>query len=305
MKTKRSGTMALFLLAVAFFLYSSSIQQESAKQLFEKAVYMEETKGDLEKAIELYRRVVAEFPDERELAAQSLYRSGLCYEKLGMRDAQKAFQNVVEAYPDQTATVRLAREKLAALARAQAPTEKADGEFKITNIYTDKSRGGYFSPDGKKLALIGGWNGNELWLRDIASGKEACILSSPSDFHDCFWSPDSQWIAYITGANSVSVVSVKGGEPKTIIEIDPDASKSGDYVWPMGWTSDSNKLIFQDSAKGLFTIPASGGKWDEIFRFPDPKKAKEREQWLILSPDGKFIAYQSTQGGNQDIYVMP
>ena len=167
MGTKRIGTTAIFLLAAAFLL-SGAAQQESAKQLFERALHLEETKGDLEKAVEVYKRIVAEFPGERVLAAQSFYHLGLCYEKLGLRDAQKAFQNVIEAYPDQTATVRLAREKLAALARGQAAVEKTDTEFKITKVYTDIGRYGYFSPDGKKLALID-QKGNTLniWLSSI------------------------------------------------------------------------------------------------------------------------------------------
>src|SRR4030042_4327150 len=106
MKTKRIGMTAVFLLAVAAFLVSGAGQQETAKQLFEKALHLEETKGDLEKAVEVYKRIVAEFPEERVLAAQAFYHLGLCYEKLGLRDARKAFQNVIEAYPDQTATDR-------------------------------------------------------------------------------------------------------------------------------------------------------------------------------------------------------
>jgi Tol biopolymer transport system component len=304
MKAKRIGTTAVFLLAVASFLFAASMQQESAKQLFEKALHLEETKGDLEKAVEAYKRIVEEFPDERALAAQSLYRLGLCYEKLGMREAQKAFQNVIEAYPDQTDTVRLAKEKLSVFLQAHALVEKGDREFKITKIHAEESRGGYFSADGKKLALVD-YKTSDLWLRDIASGKEVLLLHAPHELIDCFWSPDSQWIAYIDSTDNVSILPAQGGQPKTIIEVNPEARKAGDYVWPMGWTSDSRKLIFQDSAKGLFAVPASGGKWEEIFRFPDPQKAKERDEWLTLSPDGKLIAYQSTQGGNQDIYVMP
>jgi len=304
MKTKRIGMTAVFLLAAAFFLYSGAAHQESAKHLFEKALHLEETKGDLDKAVEVYKRIVAEFPGERVLAAQSFYHLGLCYEKLGLRDAQKAFQNVIEAYPDQTDTVRLAKEKLAALAGGRASLNKGDQEFKITKIHTDKFRGGNLSPDGKTLALVD-YKENNIWLRDIASGQEVHLVRPANEILDCFWSWDSRWIAFLTGKNSVGVISAEGGQPKTIVELDPETSEPGEYIYPMGWTSDSRKLIFQDSAKGLFAVAATGGKWEEIHRFPDPQKAKEQEEWLTLSPDGKFIAYQSTQGGNQDIYVMP
>src|SRR4030042_1238904 len=199
MKTKRIGVTAVFLLAAAFLL-SGSVQQESAKQLFEKALHLEETKGDLEKAVEVYKRIVAEFPGERVLAAQSFYHLGLCYEKLGLRAAQKADQK-----------------------------------------------------------------GNTLnrWLRDIVSGKEVRVLSTPGDLHDCWWSPDSQWIAYMNGTNSVVILPAEGGQPKTIIESAPEVHMGGDYVWPMGWASDSKKLIAQDSAKGLFAIPVSGANREE------------------------------------------
>jgi len=306
MNKKKNLIMGIFLLAGVSFLFSSMIQQETAKELFERALYLEETKGDLEKAIGVYLRIVKEFPDERATAANAQLHIGLCYEKLGLKEAVKAFQKVVENYPEQAEAVKAAKEKLSIILKAQAVVEKGDKEFRITKIHTEKTREGYFSPDGKKLALIDyDYKENNLWLRDIASGKEVRLLGSPIEILDCFWSPDSQLIAYINGINSVIIVPVGGGQAKTIIEVDPEVLKAGDYVWPMGWTSDSKKLIFQDTAKGLFAIPASGGKWEEIFRFADPKKAKECNEWLTLSPDGRFIAYQSTQGGNEDIYVMP
>jgi Tol biopolymer transport system component len=223
---------------------------------------------------------------------------------LGLRDAQKAFQNVIEAYPDQTDTVRLAREKLAALAGGRASLNKDDQEFNITKIHTDKFRGGNLSPDGKTLALVD-YKENNIWLRDIASGQEVHLVRPANEILDCSWSWDSRWIAFLTGRNSVGIISAKGGQPRIIIELDPETSEPGEYIYPMGWTSDSRKLIFQDSAKGLFSVAVTGGKWEEIQRFPDPQKAKEQDEWLTSSPDGKFIAYQSTQGGNQDIYVMP
>jgi len=311
MRLKKSLILIASVMAMAVAVCLAFGLQNSSehKVLFEKAKFTMETKGDLKGAIQLFEEIIRKYPKERDYAAKSQLYVGLCYEKLGQEkasQAQKAFEKVVENYPDQAEAVNLAKEKLSVFLRAQALEEKGDREFKITKIHTEKSREGYLSPDEKKLALI---DYNEknfgIWLKDIANGKEVCLLRSPNEILDCFWSPDSQLIAYISGVNSVSIVSVEGGQPKTIIEVDPGVRKAGDYVWPMGWTSDSKKLTFQDKAKGLFAIPVSGGTWEEIFKFPDPKKAKERNEWLTLSPDGKFIAYQSTQGNNEDIYVMP
>jgi len=158
------------------------------------------------------------------------------------------------------------------------------------------------------LVLID-YNTNTLWLRDVISGKEVCLIPPPEPMTDCFWSPDSKQIAYYAYNGDVKIVHADGGQPKTLIKLDSEMEKAGRYPWPMGWTSDSQKLIFQVSTRwtkeGLYAIPASGGTWEEIYKFPDPQKAGERDESLTLSPNGRLIAFQSTQGGNQDIYVMP
>lgn len=299
--------MTFLVVLILLAVIAKSTAPQTSYDLFQKALVKEKAEGNLEEAIVLFQKVVDKRDDE-SLAAQAQLHIGMCYEKLGLTKAQEAYQKVIDRYPRQAEVVKAAKEKLALLQKALAAIEKGDREFKITKIHTEKRREGYLSPDGKKLALIEIDPISYLclgWLRDIASGREVCLLSSPNQILEGFWSPDSKMIAYINIAFSVSVISVEGGQPKTIIEVDPEVLKAGDYVWPMGWTSDSKKVVFQDTSKGLFAIPASGGKWEEIFRFRDPKKVKEYNERLTLSPDRKFIAYQSTQGGNEDIYMMP
>ncbi len=307
--TTRKSIGVTFLIAIlgALLLVAGIARQaEEPGVLLRAAIEKEEVEGDLPAAIELYKQIVAKHGKNRAIAAQAQLRIGLCYEKLGLEEALKAFQKVVDNYPDQTDAVNLAKEKISVFLRARALIEKGDREFKITKVHMDKGRQGYFSPDGKKLALIDQKGNNlNIWLREIVSGKEVRILSTTGDLHDSWWSPDGQWITYMNGTNSVVILPAEGGQAKTIIEGHPIVQAGDDYIWPMGWTSDSKKLVVQDSARGLFAVPASGGTWEEIYRFPDPKKAKERDEWLTLSPDGKLIAFQSTQGGNQDIYVMP
>ncbi len=295
----------LSILTAVFILFSLSFASsppQSAHDLFQKALTKERAEGNLEEAIQLYEKVVQTAKD-KALAAKAQLRIGFCYEKLGLREAQKAFQKVIDNYPNQSEAVKTAREKLALLLKAQAVIEKGRKEFKITKIHTEKRREGYFSPDGKKFALADYGN---LWIRDISSGKEVHLVDDSSLILDLFWSPDSKTIAYVNLAWNVNVVSVKGGPSKTIIKIDPESEKAGNFIYPSGWTADGKKLVFRDSSKGLFAIPRDGGNWEEIYRFSSAEEAKKRiNENMALSPDGKLVAYDSKRNNNTDIYIMP
>jgi tetratricopeptide (TPR) repeat protein len=103
----------VFILILAF-ASSASIQQ-SAEQLYQSGIYKEEVEGELEKAIEIYQTIVKQFPGNREIAAKAQLHIGLCYEKLGLKEAQKAFQKVVDNYPERQEEVAIAKERIAAL----------------------------------------------------------------------------------------------------------------------------------------------------------------------------------------------
>lgn len=304
MRSAKKILYAFFLTTLCLiFVFGNSPSQESAAEIFEKAFYYEDVQGDLQKAIELYEQILKQFPENREIASKAQLHIGLCYEKLGLQEAQKAFQEVIDSYPEQTEAVKIAKEKLAMLLKAKTLIEKEKEEFRITKIHTEKRREGYFSPDGKKLALTDYGN---LCIRDISSGKEVQLGDDSSMILDLFWSPDSKTIAYVNLDWKVIVVSVKGGPSKTIITPDDEFLKTGNVVYPSGWTADSKKLVFRDTSKGLFAIPGDGGNWEEILKFSSPKEAKKRiNENMALSPDGKLVAYDSKKNNNTDIYIMP
>jgi Tol biopolymer transport system component/outer membrane protein assembly factor BamD (BamD/ComL family) len=89
--------------------------QETPDQLFEKAVYAEEVKGDLSEAIHLYQSVHEANPENRQLGAKALLHLGLCYEKLGSEQASQAYRDVINKYGDQTTEVALASERISRL----------------------------------------------------------------------------------------------------------------------------------------------------------------------------------------------
>ncbi len=86
--TKKPVFIFLLLIAAFFFITNTSLSQQTAGQLFEKALYMEEATGELKKAIEVYQTIVNKFRDNRLVAAMAQLHIGICYEKLGKQAAK-------------------------------------------------------------------------------------------------------------------------------------------------------------------------------------------------------------------------
>jgi tetratricopeptide (TPR) repeat protein len=91
----------------------SAAMAASASEMLEKGIYTEETVGDLDKAISIYQKVVAEGKAAHALAAQAQYHIGQCLLKKGKKgEATAAFQKLVNDFPDQKELVAKARKFL-------------------------------------------------------------------------------------------------------------------------------------------------------------------------------------------------
>src|SRR5678815_5139312 len=101
-----------FIAAVAaIFLVAGTAAGETVSELLQRAIYAEETAGDLDGAIKLYRQVVATSVQTRVLAAQAQYRLGACLLRKGDHTAaRQAFEALVRDYPEQKELVAKARQ---------------------------------------------------------------------------------------------------------------------------------------------------------------------------------------------------
>ena len=150
--TTKPILILLVSIAALLFINNTSLSQQTAGQLFEKALYMEEAIGDLEQAIELFQQVLEEFPDNREFAAKSLLHLGICYEKQGLKQARGTYQDVINKYPDQQGEVSLAKERLNRLLALQEVPHNPT--FRKIRIPTKISWNVALSPDGQNLLLV-------------------------------------------------------------------------------------------------------------------------------------------------------
>lgn len=136
----KTSVKILWIILGSFLLCWSDIEmvyaQQSAGQLFEKALYAEEVKGDLQEALELYRQVLAENPDNRQLGAKALLHTGICYENMGSQQARQAYQEVINKYTEQSEEVVLARGHISRLdAHEAAINHKAEQHLKQGNEF--------------------------------------------------------------------------------------------------------------------------------------------------------------------------
>jgi len=110
---RRCGILIVAVLALGVCL---CVQAEDASVLLEKGLYLEETAGDLDKAIEVYQQIIKETDANRRYVAEAYYRLGMCYLKKQDKDrATEMLGKVTAAYSDQTELAEAARAELAKL----------------------------------------------------------------------------------------------------------------------------------------------------------------------------------------------
>jgi hypothetical protein len=117
MGTKRVWSAASgvwLLMAVALMVaIAAPAAAATPSEMLQKAIYTEETVGDLDAAMKLYEKVIAEGKSASEAAAQAQFRLALCLEKKGRdAEAQAAFKAVIENFPNSKELVAQAREHL-------------------------------------------------------------------------------------------------------------------------------------------------------------------------------------------------
>jgi len=223
--------------------------QQTAGEIFQKALFLEEAEGDLAEAIELYRKILDRFPEERDVAVKAQLRIGFCYEKLGLKEARKAFERVVENYPDQKKEVEIARQRLARLVKAKAVLEETKTELTMQKLFTGVNRDfvGKPSPDGRYLSTVD-WTTGDLAVKEIATGKLRRLTQKGTRAESAefalksIWSPDGKKLAYSwmnkEGYFELRIVGLDGSEPHILYR-----NKSYSMISPADWSRDGKHIL--------------------------------------------------------------
>ena len=113
------------------------------------------------------------------------------------------------------------------------------------------------SPDGRQIVYAAGGEPTKLWIRDLDS-EEPRALDGTEGAHAPFWSPDSQFIGFVTGGlgaagGELKKVSVRGGAASTVCQL------TGNYAGG-AWSPDGESIVFSSGiVRRLYEVPSRGG----------------------------------------------
>ena len=111
-------TLMALLLVLTSAYRAQQASDASAQVALRAAIKIETIDGNLKGAIEVYAKIVAQYPNSRRVAAEALARMAGCYEHLGAAqadEARKVYERIVREFSDQTALVAQAQARLSAL----------------------------------------------------------------------------------------------------------------------------------------------------------------------------------------------
>ncbi|HYX21184.1 MAG TPA: hypothetical protein VFA98_10110, partial [Thermoanaerobaculia bacterium] len=159
------------------------------------------------------------------------------------------------------------------------------------------------SPDGSRAAVtvLGGPAATtpEVWLFELGRGISSRFVFGGQGSHSPIWSPDGKLVAYGDIVSGIAVKAADGtAEPRIIWSGKTNA-------WPLSWAPDGKSIVFriQDPKTGGLDLWIVGADGKEPGR---PLIATPAEELAAeISPDGKWLAYTSTESGRREVYVVP
>jgi serine/threonine protein kinase/Tol biopolymer transport system component len=159
------------------------------------------------------------------------------------------------------------------------------------------------SPDGTRAAvdiLERRWGTSDIWVFELGSGVATRLHSDPGDENMPLWSADGAKVFYRsdrTGPPDIfeMAIAVPGSEKPLLqapgVQQPEDASRDGRLLAYL------NEV--QSTVWNIWLLPLAGGERKLLPWLP----TRFNQTSPRFSPDGRWIAYESDESGDSEIYV--
>ena len=170
-----------------------------------------------------------------------------------------------------------------------------DGEEESLGLEACNCASPSVSPDGTRVAFHeanAGITQSDIWVWSFTQHTKTRLTFEMGLDVGPAWSPDSKRVAYSSIGQGIFARLADGtGMPELLL-----SSRDGAVVWD--WTAD-DELIFTEN--GDIAVLSLAGD-----REPRPLMTTNFNEYRpAVSPDGRWIAYESDESGQLEIYVRP
>jgi len=160
------------------------------------------------------------------------------------------------------------------------------------------------SPDGTRLAFDAGGTQSDVWTYDFARGATVRVTTDGSIDRSPLWIPDGSRLIFSSDRDGQSNLYVQNADGTGAAERLLPAESSLAGVQPEGISRDG-KMLFISFTRGPGVLRPDLGVVDiegerrlrELVAMPSIETA------AALSPDGRWLAYQSDFSGIAEVYV--
>ena len=163
------------------------------------------------------------------------------------------------------------------------------------------------SPDGRKVAVQNTAEGSaepQIWIYDLDQETFSPLTFEGTNTRP-FWSPSGAEVEFLSDRDGESAVYARAwdrsGEARLL------RAGSGAPIFEALWTPDARWLVYEAQTPGATRL---GG--DLYYAAPYPDSAAVTildtpflESVPSVSPDGRWLAYQSDESGRDEVYVRP
>jgi hypothetical protein len=158
-----------------------------------------------------------------------------------------------------------------------------------------------FSPDGQRLAAErydSQFGKSDVWVYDLARGSALQLTSGDAPDVRPTWSPDGRRIAFSSRRRDtfdIYVKTVDAADSEQLVDASP-GDKLVDH-----WSPADKTLAVTVTRSGLWTFPLAPGAKPTLVRGSTGTDPWQSE----FSPDGRWIAYVSSERPTPDVFVEP
>lgn len=159
------------------------------------------------------------------------------------------------------------------------------------------------SPDGKRLGFHDMNPVNmDIWLYDLEQAALVRMTFDPRQDGYPLWSPDGKQIAFWSRQHGDAAnLYVRSAD---LTGTNRRLTTSPNYQLPFSWAAGGTELVFQENSResglNIGLVAMDGTKAPKMLI-----ETPADEGYPAVSPDGRWIAYQSNLSGRPEVHVQP